>query len=183
MKIQFYATILIISLVATGLACKKKSNNPIDDLPSATTTGANTFGCLVNGELFIPKVKSGPLGALKANYDVYNSRPFLSISARNNQNPGSSDILLFINASSIKQGENYSLTKRNQDNEKSYGVYNYRGPKESYGTDYNTNDQLTGNIKITYFDKYIVAGTFWFNAVSDAGEKVEIREGRFDIKL
>ncbi len=166
-----------------GLSCKKKSENPIDDLPPVTTTGANTFGCLVNGELFIPKVKSGPLGALRANYDVYNSRPFLSISARNNQNPGSNDILLFINASSIKQGDNYSLTKRNQDNEKSYAVYNYRGPKESYGTDYNTNDQVTGNIKITYFDKGVVSGTFWFNAVSDAGEKVEIREGRFDIKF
>ncbi|WP_412468776.1 DUF6252 family protein [Pedobacter sp. KLB.chiD] len=182
MKLQFNAVILICLIIA-GLACKKKSENPIDDLPPVTTTGANTFGCLVNGELFVPKVKSGPLGALQVNYDVNNGRSYLSISARNNENSGSRDILLLIRASVIKQGENYSLTKRDQNNEKSYGIYNSRGPKESFGTYFNTNDQVTGNIKITYFDQYVVSGTFWFDAISDGGEKVEIREGRFDIKL
>jgi hypothetical protein len=26
-----------------------------------------------------------------------------------------------------------------------------------------------------------VAGTFWFDAVNDRGEKVEVRQGRFDM--
>ena len=29
--------------------------------------------------------------------------------------------------------------------------------------------------------KQIVSGTFWFDAVNDKGEKVEVREGRFDM--
>lgn len=28
--------------------------------------------------------------------------------------------------------------------------------------------------------KSIIAGTFWFDAINDKGEKVQIREGRFD---
>jgi hypothetical protein len=39
-----------------------------------------------------------------------------------------------------------------------------------------------GELKITKIDvsKSIVSGTFWFDAVNSKGEKVEIREGRFD---
>ena len=77
MKPQFYSFILIVSLVIIGIACKKKSDNPIDDLPPVTTTGANTFGCLVNGELFIPKVNFGPRRALESYFDISNGRQFL----------------------------------------------------------------------------------------------------------
>ena len=43
--------------------CKKKSTNPIDELPPETQTGANTFGCLVDGKAFKPAGNgfSGPI--------------------------------------------------------------------------------------------------------------------------
>ena len=36
-------------------AKKHQGGNPVDQLPPETQTGANTFGCLVNGKVFIPK--------------------------------------------------------------------------------------------------------------------------------
>jgi hypothetical protein len=47
-----FATVLTLS------CCSKDDNkptNPIDKLPPATQTGANTAGCLVNGKAFLPK--------------------------------------------------------------------------------------------------------------------------------
>jgi len=45
-------------------------------------------------------------------------------------------------------------------------------------------DKYVGEFTITKLDtvNYIISGTFWFDAVSEDGEVVEIREGRFDIK-
>ena len=39
-------------------ACSSDSSNPEDGLPAATQTGANTFGCLIDGQLFIPRTGS-----------------------------------------------------------------------------------------------------------------------------
>ncbi len=45
-------------MILLAVSCKKKeSSNPKDDLPPITHTGANTFGCLVDGKLFKPKKK------------------------------------------------------------------------------------------------------------------------------
>jgi hypothetical protein len=58
-------TFLFASLL-TLFSCSKddnKSQKPIDQLPLATQTGANTAGCLVNGEAFLPTGTSlgGPI--------------------------------------------------------------------------------------------------------------------------
>ncbi|MBA5791578.1 hypothetical protein H1R17_10165 [Flavobacterium sp. xlx-214] len=52
------------------------------------------------------------------------------------------------------------------------------------GNWYNTNEQQTGEVKITKFDEVngILSGTFWFNVKRPDGTIVEIREGRFDVK-
>ena len=41
-------------LLFTFSQCKKLKNNPVDELPPETQTGANTFGCLVDGKAFTP---------------------------------------------------------------------------------------------------------------------------------
>lgn len=55
-RINFLFCLLSLSvLLLTSAKCRKdKNNNPIDQLPPETQTGANTFGCLVNGEVFKP---------------------------------------------------------------------------------------------------------------------------------
>lgn len=178
MKHKICATILIIILSISGFSCKKKSANPIDDLPPLTITGANTFGCLVNGELFLPKVTSGPRAALEGSYGVEKGQTFLGITAVNNQAKGSRYILLYVSATNITQGQEYDLKISGQNS--SSASYSYVG---SDITEYKTNDKINGKVFIRYIADHIASGTFWFDAVSDTGEKIEIREGRFDIKF
>ena len=48
--------LLATSFILISSSCKKnKSDNPINQLPPETQTGANTFGCLVDGKVFLPK--------------------------------------------------------------------------------------------------------------------------------
>jgi hypothetical protein len=38
------------------MKCKKDNQGPSkEQLPAITQTGANTFGCYVNGEIFLPR--------------------------------------------------------------------------------------------------------------------------------
>jgi len=46
--------ILLIILPLLALQCNKDPE-PIEQLPEATQTGKNTFGCLVDGEVWLPK--------------------------------------------------------------------------------------------------------------------------------
>lgn len=179
MKLKRSNVILLVCLIIMGLSCKKKNENPIDNLPPLTTTGANTFGCLVNGASFIPKVNFGPRGALESNFDVANGKLFFSISARDNrQKKSSSSMALIVTADDLKEGQEYNLTSSKQGNSSASYYFIETTPKE-----YHTNDKVIGKVYLKYFDKKIASGTFWFDAVSDAGEKVEIREGRFDVRF
>jgi hypothetical protein len=57
MKTQLFKTVFFL----TALFCIHCSDNetPQDQLPPITQTGANTFGAVINGEIFIPKDKTG----------------------------------------------------------------------------------------------------------------------------
>ena len=46
---------VIALFMVTLLSCKKQPVDQLSLLPPATQTGANTFGCLVNGRAFLPK--------------------------------------------------------------------------------------------------------------------------------
>jgi hypothetical protein len=48
---------------------------------------------------------------------------------------------------------------------------------------YYTSDTVTGELKITKLDSQqnIISGTFWYDAVNVNNEKVQVREGRFDM--
>ncbi|RBQ11520.1 hypothetical protein [Pedobacter miscanthi] len=181
---QFRTAILMACLILTGLSCKKKSDNPIDHLPPLSTTGANIFGCLVNGQAFLPKA-AGVSGRepLNFSYGIANNKNYISISVESSGSKSSAYVQLFINATAFKQGDEYTFGSGPRLNDNPSAHYNYSGPKDSYGTDYNTNNQVNGKLHLIYFDGKIASGIFSFDAVNDAGEKVEIREGRFDLKL
>jgi hypothetical protein len=62
MKLITSLSIIFIAFVLMASGCKKNSNSnnsPVDQLPPATQTGANTFGCLINGQAFTPGVVLG----------------------------------------------------------------------------------------------------------------------------
>ena len=85
---------------------------------------------------------------------------------------------MIVTSDDIREGNEYTLVKPvlgNSSASYSYALSNI--------TQYDTNDKVIGKVYVKYFDKKIASGTFWFDAVSDGGEKIEIREGRFDIQF
>jgi hypothetical protein len=84
MKSLFLKTILLL-ITITFFNCSN-SDDPIeqDQLPPITQTGANTFGCVVNGEVLIPKdATSYPPGPIPRGLKVYYQNNTLKIDAGN----------------------------------------------------------------------------------------------------
>ena len=172
-------------LCTTGMKCKKDKVG-IDALPPATREGKNTFGCLVNGKVFVPK-GSNLGGPILSSYYQYLDSPsakgyFFNVSAtmKNRNGNGTEGVNINSNNLIIKQGQSYMLKNSGQDGE-IYGSYGLTIGINS--NDFTTKGQFRGELYISTFDeiKQIVSGTFWFDAVNDQGEKVEVREGRFDV--
>ena len=176
--------LLLIVFTALTLSYCSKNNDipqtPQDQLPAITTTGANTTGCLINGQVFLPKGYL-PIGNLFAFYE--NGLNFgLGITENINGN------LRTVNIGSLNQNlhDNIGIPLQlniRQPNSK-YGEYNINSvafPDPNY---YSTNSTVTGELTITYhnFNNAILSGTFWFDAINANGVKAEVRNGRFDIK-
>lgn len=184
MKIYPTLIALLTFILLTSSHCKKnRPSNPIDQLPPETQTGANTFGCLVNGQVFKPGGAQLSGGSLSCNYQYLNGGFYFTLSAV--KQPGGSStqtsVSLFTDSLKINEGEKLILINRAKG--KPYGQY--------LGTGTNINDWLhetsvnsTGELWIKKLDpvNQIVSGTFWFDAVNANGQKVEIREGRFDVR-
>ncbi|CAA0250624.1 DUF6252 family protein [Tenacibaculum maritimum] len=172
-------TILLIGiLLTTFLSCSQKevpTLTPLQQLPKATKVGANTAGCLVNGEAFLPKghFSTGNLTCYFINQNNFS----LIISERDDS--FSKSIVIGIDSLTLKINKIINLdTERTSDSR--YGEFIISNINDSYST----TSETTGELVITHhdYDKAIISGTFWFDAVNNAGEKVEVREGRFDMK-
>ncbi len=152
----------------------------MDQLPPETQTGANTFGCLIDGKVFIPK--GDPFGGaiIKAAYQFVNGRNSLLLSGRRSSavNNGSSTYVglygdsLFINVGT------YSLLSEGTE-----GLFRFYGVYSQGNIDYYTNQINRGQLTIKRFDtvNHIISGTFWFDAKNNEGTKIEVRDGRFDL--
>ena len=184
MKHLFFKTIVFLFLF-TITSCSE-SDAPQDQLPPITQTGANTFGCVINGEVLIPKDGIGVPQPKGITVKYRNNKNFI-IDAGNLKDNGGGDIYIYI----------YNLT--------STGVYNlgvsdnqsdlsfapsyphifcrtYDGANQ--GKVYLSNVN-SGTITITRFDSdnHIVSGTFELTVFNkdNPSETIEITEGRFDV--
>lgn len=178
--------LFIISFVLLSGSCKKnKVSSPIDKLPIETQLGANTFGCLVNGEVFKPGGAQLSGGSLQCNYQLLsgNSYFFVLIGRyRNNTNGSGSGVGLYTDSLKLQEGLKYNFKTRNKGNcSASYSFYTSTSTFQSYETDGNL---YKGELWLKKIDtiNQIVSGTFWFDAVNTNGQKVEVREGRFDVR-
>lgn len=90
--------IVFTFLLLIASSCKKDANK--DKLPPATQTGENTFGCLINGEVYIPKGYDGtgkPNPKVQFDYDLQ-GKQFLSIEThqfKNNNSVAGIDLSFF----------------------------------------------------------------------------------------
>lgn len=155
---------LCFLLLAIALQSCKKDSEP--QLPPITTTGENILGCLVNGKVF---EANKPLDFLApSTFAEYNDT---LVSIRANSDVGSIAIY-FIG----EIGLNRTLTLDK--------TLFQRARYTHDDIDYLTSNGNIGELILINIDtiNYFISGTFWFDAVNEVGEKVEIREGRFDIK-
>lgn len=183
MKYHLFAFALLLTVLLSFQCKKPKSDNPTDQLPPETQTGAGTFGCLVNGEVFKPKgdLFSGQIKGCA--YQYINGGYYFQLYANRDEStpeqPVSKGVSIGSDSVTIQQGKVYKL-----------GTLKKGGIGGQYSiiafttiTNFKTSDSLQGELHITRLDeaKQIVSGTFWFDAVNSNGEKVEVREGRFDM--
>lgn len=94
---------------------------------------------------------------------------------------GTESVAINSNNKSIEQGRTYSL-KNSESSGEIYGNYGIFIGIEI--NNYSTTGIYQGELYISKFDEInqIVSGTFWFDAVNNKGEKVALREERFDVK-
>jgi hypothetical protein len=174
------AFLLLAALL--GLSqCKHASPAPVDQLPPATQAGANTFGCLVNGQAWTPRGNDG-----FSNYSVVLDRDangdILDIHTYRiyGQDPDESQAMVLF-ATQIK----------------GIGAYLFRSPQRTRASFeyqkthcyWSSRDSATtyrrGSLTITRLDRVagIISGTFAFTLYKPGCDSVRITQGRFDRKL
>lgn len=180
--------LLTLLLIAALFACKKDDDDqtPIEQLPAATQVGANTAGCLVNGQVFLPKGSSqfGPILSCFYQQDVDGYHLGLSFSERTSGNLIKT-IQIATNPMQLNENEVYELTSRTDNgsnynsNFGEYYILTFDG-----NMNYLTTETYIGELKITKLDtqQRIISGTFWYDAINPNGDIVEVREGRFDMR-
>ena len=159
MKTTVIYTAAFFILCLTGMKCKKTILEPKQELPTETMEGKRTFGCLVNGNIWLFRDKF-PYSGLTTVIQF----EILSLSASRGN-----EYIHFGLRGVDKVGE-YRLIA--VDNSVTYIIEN-----DQY-------DCIEGILTVKHFDKIkkIISGTFHFKAKNKNGKMVNIENGRFDVK-
>lgn len=169
--------LILLTFFALSLSCCKKDDEnltPLEQLPPATQTGEQTFGCLISGEAFIPD-KFGS-GTPRAFYQLVNGKYTFVVSS----SKGGGELLTAIGIGGIEinplKEDNFDLTEEKLGN--TFG-------KIITGIDnYTTSSNNPGSLNITRFDNesFIMSGTFEFTVKDNDNNEIKITDGRFDLK-
>ncbi len=168
--------LFLLLTIALTLSCCKNDDDNNNSLPPATQTGANTVGCLVNGQVFLPH-QEGIYSPVNCFYQFDDGEFYFSISFADLRGTTNETVNVFTGAIELEENETYILNQPDGTFFGGGGEY-----RTSQSNQYNTNLIQTGALRITRNDlsNSIISGTFWFDATNETGETVEIREGRFD---
>ena len=187
MKSQSLLIYFLALTILTASMCRKKPVDPIDQLPPETQTGANTFGCLVNGEVFLPGGLQLSGGSLNCVYQyIYNGTTngyvFGISGGKRGTNCAVESVGVRLDSMIVQQGVTYPLTIESH----GYGNGQYfiiNVPCGNLNTIYQTNNSVQGSITFLRFDlnNQIASGTFWFNAINPNGDTIKVTNGRFDV--
>ena len=171
---------------AQGSACQA-------NLPAITTTGANTFGCCINGNLLIPRDGSGTFGVSDDGFNTWGhpsgNNQYFEMDINDYKSDKTAKILIHIQDLDLNGMGNYTLNISN-------GNRGLDGLEHTYlhcrvfdaktnSYQYYRSTENSGVIKITRYDfqHRIISGTF--NCVvtnsSNPNDRIEIKDGRFDI--
>ena len=187
----------------TIFACNK-DDDPIqprvDQLPPATTSGANTAGCIINGKVLIPKNGINPTsgqdvygldGHTGINFDVipYGNNHF-AFAIYNIKDKGF-NYSIYVHLNNVLNGTgNYTVGQSNAE----YWSFASNNPqiiaRETFdGVSGKTflSSPNSGTITITRFDypNHVISGTFSATLYNQTNttEVIQVTDGRFDLKI
>lgn len=171
---------LLLIFLATIISCSNNDDDnpptePIDQLPPATQTGAGTFGCLLDGEVFLPGNVPNKLDCV---YQYVDGGYYFSLQG-SKRDSNNNVILIGLSSKNLEINQNTTYQLKEKIDQNAYGTY-------FFNTDlFYTNQIHTGELTITKldFDNHIASGTFWFDVKDGDGVVHQIREGRFDVRF
>lgn len=165
------STLIIASILFLGSSCKEE-----EVLPPATEEGLNTFGCLVNGELWKPEGRVGQTPRLDASYDPTYDNGTFDIAAYRIRSDDDRQYMYIYTTNMDKIGS-YRL------NALDTGAATYSNPLCSYDRD--PSIYRDGILNITKFDlqNQVVSGTFEFVLAMPGCDTLKVTNGRFDMKF
>ncbi len=172
-KLSLFTCVLLLFIFL--YSCENK--DPYDDpstlvLPPITMEGKGTFGCKVNGEIWVPYVEN--VGLFNRPLEISNDVGTIRISARLQRDKKKRDESIGFQF----KGDTIGVYQ-----EKNGGIFSNLN-LISTCSGFNINSEY-GKINILFFDtnRRILSGTFEFlNLLNDCSENVNITEGRFDLK-
>ena len=172
----------VLAVFILFVSCKKA----VSDLPVPTQTGANTFGCKVDGQFWVPAgfgiVPTSPI--LEARYlpgwdIIINARNFSS-------SPTESEFEIHLK--SVKTAGLYLLNSNTDKYPSQTGNYAYYVLRKILPlNEWITDTQYTGQVEVTKTDTLnkIISGTFQFTATNlyNTPQPISVTEGRFDVRI
>ena len=150
-------------------------------LPAATQTGAGTFGCMLNGQAWLPVKDNTPFARANPNltYDATWQGGTLAVNGEIYADKRSKESIGILSKNINSIGE-YSITSKDYTNS-DYRRFMYYSEQEEFWTDDTPNS--IGKLTITKLDQVnrIIAGTFSFT-ITKNGKTINVTDGRFDMK-
>lgn len=171
---------MALALLTQCSSCKNQDPSPEEQLPPITQTGTNTFGCLINGQPYLPEGNNGT-----SNYAVlydpgYNGG---SLDIRTYQKTGQSDKFISLGGDYIHSVGNYSLPLGSN---RQLHYTDISQPALCGNFNYESSlSYRKGTLTITRLDLQagIISGTFECTLAKPGCDTIRITQGRFDKKL
>jgi hypothetical protein len=170
------------SFILAGLLLLNVSCNKEEQLPKATEEGANTFGCKIEGKLFLPEntITYPMMPPLQGSYMESDGSFRLTVSEDKDESNNGSQRYFSLSVARLTLGT-ISLNDINN----AVIALSETDQAEQH---YTTTEAVGGTLNITRLDTVanIVSGTFSFQAAlqptNTPGKIINITDGRFDIK-
>jgi hypothetical protein len=161
----------------------KKKVKVKEELPIASQEGKNTFGCMVEGEVWLPK-NYDPLNSIFSSYkpitlSYYNKNLTVRAKQKTKQYTERS---INIYSKNITKAGLYKLYL--DDFNKTTTAYVFTDLNLKTSTVFPISDTANSNLIITKLDTVakIISGSFSFDFILD-NRTVRVRDGVFDVKL
>ncbi|MFH6985926.1 hypothetical protein [Marinoscillum luteum] len=163
--------VLFISLglcISCDLGLGIHEPTELEKLPPLTTSGENTFGCLVNGVAFVVTNTSQQVAIFQQGQ--------LQFGASMDDGNLNESIYMIL-GDPLTENEIYYFTESRNNSE-------YQGRDGSFICFYEFEDTYEGSLTFSRIDRtnFIISGTFEFSTVTADCDTVKITDGRFDMQ-